>query len=133
MKDNFIPLLYSSFGTEDEQAEQITAMFGKSILKKVYLDYHKAWKISEEFKKIFPNAQYDYGMGGFVYSVLSTDKERAIIELKNIIKNNNLDDKYVIKNKKFISKDLLYSEPVLWMCLPENKYEKKLRENDLTM
>ena len=133
MKEKFIPVWYSSFGTDEEQEEQIKNIFGQNKLKEIYLDGNRVYELKREFAKEFPNAKYVYGMGGFVYSVLSVDRERALTELKNIVEKINLQDKYVLKNKKFISKDLIYAEQPTWMLLPENKYEKKLRENDLTM
>ena len=133
MKDKFIPVLYSSFGTDDEQLEQIKDIFGQKKLDEIYLEYSNVYELTKEFKKKFPNANYDYGMGGFVYSVLPAEKEAAIIELKNIIKDLNLQNKYTIKNKKIISNDLIYAEQPIWMSLPENKYEKKLREHDFTI
>lgn len=133
MKEKYLPVFYSSFGTEEEQQEQIKKFFGNAKLKEVNLLDNEISKLSKEIEEKLSTAKYDYGMGGFMYSVLSSERENALTELKSIIKNNNLESKFTITNNAIVSKDLIYAESPLWMELPQNKYEQKLEENELSM
>ena len=131
MKEKYLPVFYSSFGTDEEQQEQIKKFFGNAKLKEVYLDWKEIYKVKNELEEKFPNSKYDYGMGGFMYSVLSSERKNALTEIKSIIKNHNLESKFTIKNNAIVSKDLIYAEKPIWMGLSQNKYEQKLEENEL--
>lgn len=132
MKEKYLPVFYSSFGTEEEQQEQIKKFFGNAKLKEVNLLDNEISKLSKKIEEKLPTAKYDYGMGGFMYSVLSSERKNALTELISIIKSNNLENKFTIKNNAIVSKDLIYAEKPLWMGLSQNKYEQKLEENEFT-
>ncbi len=133
MKEKYIPVFYCTFGTKEEKQEQIKKFFGNTKLKEIYLPLEEVDKVKRDIEEKLPNAKYEYGMGGFMYSVIVSDSRNALNTLKYIIKNNNLGNKFIIKNNAVVSKDLIYAEAPVWMGLPGNKYEQKIEGNGLLM
>lgn len=131
MKENYIPVFFSSLGTDEKMERQIINLFGKEKLSEVYLDFYQHFKIKYEFEKKFPNAEYEYGIGGMEYGALEEEKDMVIAELTKIISRHNLQSKFVFQKDKIISKDLLYSEMPYWMPLPKNEYQKKIEKDGL--
>lgn len=128
MKENYIPVFFSSLGTDEKMEKQIEKLFGQEKLSEVYLDFYKLFEIKYQFEKKFPYAESEYGIGGMMYGALETEKDQVLDELKNIISKHNLRDKFVFTKDKIVSKDLLYSEKPHWMPLPKNEYQKKIEK-----
>lgn len=133
MKQKYTPIFYCSFGTKEEQQKQIKKFFGNSKLKEIYLSLENVDIIKSEIEEKLPNANYEYGIGGFMYSVLVSDSKNALYILKSIIKNNNLESKFTIKNNAVVSKDLIYAEQPIWMGISGNKYEQKIEDGGLSL